>query len=440
MKFMKKNTFIFLIGWLLVLCLSFCPSGLMAATPENESRTDGLIVIKAEIPKETARTLCLVSLIVKTGYANDPDGQFGLTELTNHLLAGIFFNSSALDIRYHTYANFSKFNFIVSTKDFKTFCGELDSTLRTDALLLYDECNESIQDYQNQPRIPGLIAEINLYRLLYGNTHPYLAVFKDNYPDLNIDAVNSWFRKIYRPNNLMIASSLAMPSHFLLKPSGREMKETISFPKTPPGGCVPKPVINCVRIQDNISTIYVGLPGPPIRDNKLFTMIVMQRYLQKELYDKLREEMGLCYDVQVNYSYLQEPDVPSFIISLATLPTDADITITKIIEVLTGLTAGQISSELLSSIKKQEKNRVELQYNSVIYMVDALLYQKLFDLTWLNDSGEYLKLFDQVTPDSLSELASQYLKYLKIAIASPISPKNLELTNQAIAKLNQALK
>jgi predicted Zn-dependent peptidase len=440
MEFLKKNVFRFLIGWLLLLCLSVNPAGLAAAPKNNESRDDGLIVIKAEIPTETAHTLCLVSLILKTGYANDPDGQSGLTELTNHLLYRVFLNSSALDIHYHTYANFSKFNFVVSVKDFKTFCTELDSMIRTEALLLYDECSELIQDYKSQPQVPGSIGEIILYRMLYGNTHPYLAVFKSNYPDLNIDVVNSWFRKIYRPNNLMIASSIAMPSDFLLKPSGREMKEAVSFLKTPPGGCAPKPTINCAQIQDNISTIYIGLPGPPIQDNNLFTMIVMQRYLQKELYDKLREEMGLCYDVQVNYPYLQEPVAPSLIISLATLPADTDVTITKIIEILTGITANQISSERLSGIKEQEKNRAELQYNSIFYQVDGLLYQKLADLTWLKDSEEYLTLFNQVTPDNLSQLASQRLKYLKIAVVGPLFSENLEQADRAITKLNKSLK
>jgi hypothetical protein len=331
MKFLKKSALICVIGWLLLLCPSFYPAFLEAA-PKNESRNDGLIVMKAEITPKTAQTPCLVSLILKTGYADDPAGQSGLTELTNQLLYRVFLNSSALNIHYHTYAKFSKFNFVVSDKDFKTFCTELDSAIRAEALMLYDECNELIRDFKNQPQVPGSIGEFNLYRMLYGNIHPYLAVFKNNYPDLNIDTVNSWFRKIYRPNNLMIATSTDLPPDFLLKPSGRDMKEAVTFPKTPSADCAPKPTINCAWIQNNISTIYVGLPGPPIRDNNLFAMIVMQRYLQKELWDKLREEMGLCYDVQVSYPYLQEPDAPSLIVSLATLPADTDLPSPKLLK------------------------------------------------------------------------------------------------------------
>ncbi len=441
----KKNRLqliIRLIVILLLLCLSCYPffSYAAPAAPKTETREDGLTVLKAAIPKEEIPNLCLITLVAKTGYADDPEGKAGLTELMNRLLYLIFSNSSALNVAYYTSAEFSKFNFVVSAREFKSFMAELDSIIRTDALLLYDECNQLIQDYKNQPRSPGFIAEINLYRLLYGNSHPYLAAFNANYADLDIDAVNTWFRKVYRPNNLLIASTTDLPSDFLMRPSGREMREVIRFPEIPAVNCAPKPVIRYNQIQDNVANIYIGLPGSSITENSLFAMMVTQRFLQKELWNKLREEMGLCYDLQVSYSYLQEPTASPLIISLATLPADADTAIAEIIRILTGIATAPLASEQLSSMKEQEKNRAKILYNSIFRRVDGLLYERIFGLAWLKDSESYLNLFDQVTPEEISKFTAQQLKYLKVSVAGPFPAESFAEAYRAISTLNKSLK
>lgn len=423
-----------LCGWFIIF--SLLPAPVVNAAAKARNRDDGLTIMKLELPKETKSPFCFLTLVLKSGYADDPVGKAGLTELTNQLLCQIFSNTSAIDNRYETYANFSQFNFLIPDKDYKAFCAELDTIIRMEALMMYDECHEIIQDYKNNPPVPGRVGLVDLYKLLYGRVHPYQAVFNGNLPELDINTVNDWFRKIYRPSNMIIAASADLPADFLMKPSGRELKQPVTFTKTPPATCAPRPIIHWTQVEGNVSSIFIGLPGPAVNENDLFAMMVLKRYLQKELWNKLREEMGLCYDIQVNYSYLGESAAPSFVISLETLPADADIAIAKIIDILQQVTVkNSIPAQRLSLIREQEKSRASHQDNSMFQKLDGLVYEKLFSTPWLKDSKEYLKQFNKVTAEDLAKLAATRLMYLKIAVARPNSDTAFEQTSKAIGKL-----
>ncbi len=435
---MKKKLMVWicLCGWFVLLAL--WPVPVVGGAEKAGGRDDGLTFMKLELPKENKPAFCFLTLVLKTGYADDPAGKAGLTRLTNLLLYRILSNTSALDVGYETYANFSQFDFLIAAREYQTFCAELDAVIRMEALMMYDECHEIIQDYKNSPRNPGAAGLLDLYKLLYGNNHPYLAVFNENLPELDINMVNDWFRRIYRPSNMIIAGSADLPVDFLMKPSGRELKQPVTFAKTSPANCAPRPVIRWTPIEGNLSSIYIGLPAPAVNDNELFAMIVLKRYLQKELWDKLREERGLCYDIQVNYSYLREPAASSFIISLDTLPAEADTAIAKIIDILQQVTVKNgIPAQRLSRIKELEKKRVEFQNNATFQKLDGMVYEKLFGAPWLKDSKEYLKQFDKVSANDLAKLAANRLKYLKIAVARPNSEAAFEQTSEAMGKLRK---
>lgn len=434
---MKKKLMVWicLIGWAVLFAVGPEPVVNGAA---KTGRDDGLTVMKLEFSKDTKMSFCFLTLVLKNGYADDPAGKAGLTGLTNQLLYRVFSNTSAIDVSYDTYANYSQFNFLVPAKDYKSFCTELDNIIRMEALMLYDECHQIIEDYKNEPKNPGILGLVDLYKMLYGNTHPYQAAFNGNLPELEINTVNDWFRKTYRPSNMIIAASADLPTDFLLKPSGRELKQPVIFTKTPPATCASRPIIHWTQIEGNVSSIFIGLPGPAVNDDDLFVMVVLKRYLQKELWDKLREEMGLCYDIQVDYSYLQESAAPSFVISLETLPAVADTAVAKIIDILQQVTVkNSISAQRLSLIREQEQSRVNHQDNSMFQRLDGLVYEKLFGVLWLKDSKEYLKRFNKVTADDLAKLVAARLKYLKVAVARPNSDTAFEKAGEAIGKLDK---
>jgi len=152
----------------------------------------------------------------------------------------------------------------------------------------------------------------------------------------------------------------------------------------------------------------------------------------------LREEMGLCYDIQVRYSYLSEAAAPSFVISLETLPADADTAIARIVDILRQLTEkNQISANRLSLIREQEKARIEHQGRSVFQRLDGLVFETLLAAPWLKSPEEYLKGFDAVTAEDLAKLVAARIKYLKIAVARPNSDTGFEETAKALSKLEK---
>lgn len=437
--YIKRCNIIILFWVCLAMVFSLSCSSVSAATPKPEIRTDGLTIIRTKNSTEKNSPLVSLTMILKNGYASDPEGKAGLTELTNQLIYRLLLNSSALDIQYHTYADLSRFSFVITSKNFTVFCSELDSLIRTEALLMYDACNDLIQDNKNEPQIPGSKGANDLYKLLYGNSHPYLAVFNDNFPDLDINTVNNWFRKIYRFSNLLIVCSADLPTDFLMKPSGRELTGAVSFPPTPVANCVPKPIINVAQIPNNISTIYIGLPGPSLSDSDFFAMVVYQRYLQKELWNKLRESMGLCYDVQVSYTYLQESSSPSLLITLATLPEDTDLAVASIMEILKSSATKSIPTDQLIHIKEQEKYYL-VQNRSWFQTTDDVAFEKYFKLTWFSDDEEYLKLFNQITVDDLTKLIASRLKYLKVVVNGPITAESFKQSYQVLTSITKLSK
>jgi hypothetical protein len=434
---MKKKLMIWvgLIGLLVVLGLGM-PEIYGAVKPGT--RDDGLTVMKLELPKGVKPSYCFLTLVLKNGYADDPAGKAGLTGLTNQLLYQLFSNTSAIDVQYETLANFSQFYFLVPIKNYPAFCNEWDRIIRMEALMMYDECRAIIKDYINEPNNPGILGLEDLYKLLYGNGHPYQAVFNGNLPVLDISTVNDWFRKTYRPSNMVIATTADLPADFLMKPSGRDLKQSVTFTQPPQASCAPRPIIHWTQVKGGISSIFIGFPGAQVKDNDFFSMMVLKRYLQKELWNQLREEMGLCYDVQVSYSYLRESAAPAFIISLETLPADADIAIAKIIDILQQvMVKNSITTKRLSLIQEQEKIRMEHQDTSYFQKLDGMVYEKLLGVAWLKDSKEYLKGFNKVTTDDLAKLMAARIKYVKIAVARPNSETAFEETAKVLSNIEK---
>ena len=435
---MKKRLLVWtwLVGWGVLFALGANPLVQGAAKPVGQN--DGITVLKLELQKGLKLNYCYLTLVLKNGYANDPAGNSGLTFLTNQLLYRAFLNTSALDVRYETYANFSQFYFLIPLKEYAMFCKELDAIIRMEALMMYDECHAIIQGRKNEPQNPAILGLMDLYKMLYGNDHPYLSVFQGNLPNLDINTVNDWFRKTYRPSNMIIAATADLPGDFLMKPSGRDLKSPVAFTRTPPALCPARPMLHWTQIEGNISSVFVGLPGPALHDKDCFSMMVLRRFLQKELWEKLREEMGLCYDVQVRYSYLRESMAPSLIISLETLPADADIAIAKIIDVLLQVTdKNGVTAQRLSLIQEQEKSRAGYQNNSIFQQLDGLVYETMFTAPWLKDSKQYLKNFNTVTADDLAKLVAARIKFIKISVARPNSDTGFEETGKALGKLEK---
>jgi predicted Zn-dependent peptidase len=422
----KKQFYKLLLKMGLILIFAF--SGLVLAESSKPSggvsiqvRDDGLTLAVRPLPeKEQKQPYQYLTMIIKTGSAHDPAAKSGLTTLTNELLYLFFYNSSALQVDLNTAPDFSIIHFVVANSDYDTFINELDGIIRLEALTMYDQCNELILAHQNEPIMPGYNTAIKLAELLYGPSHPYRCGLTPNFKQLNITDVNNWFRKIYRPNNLIVASSKELPEAFLRRPSGRDMKSPVNPPEIPPakGSSASEVVFNPVR--DNVSTIRIGFSAPKISEADFFPALMARKYLEKELWQAIREESGYCYDLQVAYSYLPNSAAPDLEISFQTLPSETDRAVLKTLAVLELATNKEMPMKILPEILEREELLEKYRDQSGLQLVRNAAFQAFTSQKWPGDSGEYLAKLSEVKATDISRWIAAGLPRIKIAIAGPV--------------------
>jgi hypothetical protein len=418
------------------------PNTTAVKTSSPQVRDDGLTVLVHEIPQKDDRGIDFLTLIVKTGYAHDPPQLLGLNELTTEII-NYYLRYSEAFVTYANFSDFTVYRFTVTHEDYLKFCRDLDAIISAEALLEYDLCNQLIRNHQNRPRLPGKIAAANLMGLVYGPNHPYALSFESNFANLDINAVNQWFRKIYRPANLLIASTHQLPDDFLRKPSGRDLKEAITQNTIPlPWGSSPEGassegasstgtasggtggsmkdtgvLVKFTPLHDNLSHICLGFPGPRVGASGFFAMILITWYLDEELKRQIREESGFCYDISADYAYLERATAPLFEITLQTLPGDTEAAVAKIMAILKKLSREGIPEEQLTRIMSREKILIESQAGEASQATNQA-FDALFGENWFANPSLYLSQLAEASA-SVKNTMNQYLPKLRITITGP---------------------
>ncbi len=395
--------------------LNFVPK-LTAASPP-EIREDGLTIILREPIEKKRTTLSFLRMIVKTGSAHEQPDKAGINKLTNEILYYIFRASSALEVNFLSLPEYTIFDFTVSPVKFLDFCRELDTVIRLDALLLHDLCNELINYHLNEPKNPGKTALIKFYEKLYGIDHPYLHHYCPNYNNLNIAEVNNWFREIFRPANLIIATSEKLPPDFLLKPAGRDLKGKPSLETKKIQKLEKKPEFNFTPVRDNLCTAVIGFSAPQIKEKTFFAGFLLTKFLEDELWQLLRQQSGLVYDVQVYYSYLTEPSAPNIKIIFQTLPETIESALEIINRILDGLKSDGIPQPRIEYLIQREKLYLENRKKTPGYEVQIAGFQVLSD--HYQSEQDLLVSLREVSTEESKELANRIATSLCISLAGP---------------------
>jgi hypothetical protein len=381
-----------------------------------ERRGDGLTIVRK--PDQEKQTLHYMTLIIKTGYAHDPMGKFGITNLTNELVYHLLRDTSAININYQTYADYSAFHFITTRTDFNNLCVQLDRALRSDALLLYDLCNALVGYHLSQPKPPELAAVSRFYSLIYGADHPYNSIFAPNYNQLNITEINKWFRQIYKPNNFIIASSHKLPDDFLRRPAGRDLKETVTLNEVPDSSGVPNPELKCVPVRDNIATVCLGFETPKLGEEGVFAVFLVEKYLNRRLWKVIREDHGLSYDPEVFNLLISKSYVPSLQVILHTLAPDAGKVIKMIIAELKKIAAEGIPETEIARIVGGERRRRELIGKDLQATMEFGALYGLVGEEWLVNQDNYFSLLHEEV-QLIPQVITAGLNRIKIVVAGP---------------------
>lgn len=406
----KGFSFVFLIITAILAC-SF------TAFASPEAREDGLLVSELNSAGDKGQYEYL-TMILKTGYAHEPKEKPGLNTLTNELIYLLLRNTCALEVSYYPFAEYTVFSFVIWQEDFKTFCAELDAIIRLDTLLLYDLCNELIyQHYHTAKTAFDLCAEIQ-YELLYGPEHPYLNPYQADYTKLNINEVNAWFREIYKPNNIIISTTAPLPADFLKKPNGRDMQKQVVVPTVPPNYAAGH-AARFSEVNAPLNTVFISFPWPRPEEEDFWAGRIIQKYLQHQLWLILRQELGFCYAIQVDYSYLSKPAAPNLTIAFQVLPENTEAALSAVFRLLEKLETEALSPEEIGSLIEQEEKLQKRNYEAPRYLslMDALAAR--LEINWLTDYEEYLSRLHGLTPEQILSFAQSALPDWRLSIVGP---------------------
>lgn len=417
-KSLSLNILVFLI---LMLPAAQAQSTTIAETNiAKEQRDDGLTIVLRD-QRDQSRgepEIQHLTLIIKTGFAHDPAGKSGLTNLTNEIVYYLLGRASALRVNYQTHADYSVFHFVVTRNRFNQFCNELDRIIRLDALLLYDLCNDLIRYHLNLPQAPELKAISQLFSLVYGPNHPYNSVFNTNYDRLDITEVNKWFRRIYKPNNLIIATGMKLPDDFLRKPAGRDLTEAVTLNEIPPAAANAIFELKWAPIHDNIATVCLGFKTAKFGEEGVLGTLLLQRYLDQRLWKIIREDNGLSYDPEVYFQLHGAYSAPMLLVSVHTLMENTGTVINLILAEFKKIAAEGIPENEINKIMERERRHRELMGKNPESTIKAAALFGLTGQSWLIDSEDYL---NQLTTESkvVPQIMANGLAYLKISVAGP---------------------
>lgn len=127
--------------------------------------------------------------------------------------------------------------------------------------------------------------------------------------------------------------------------------------------------------------------------------------MSSRLFQKVREELGLCYSVYTYQSFQKEGGVGG--VYLGTRPATEERAVAAVRTELAKVATNGIPPEELQRTKQQVKGQVLISLESTSARLHRLTAFGLYDEPFLA-LDEILARLDAVTPEDLAELAGRY--------------------------------
>ena len=240
------------------------------------------------------------------------------------------------------------------------------------------------------------------------------------------DRIRDYYREQYVPNAAVVAVAGAVePSmlHGLVEScadgwEGGTPADWVRARREPRGERV-----RLVTKETEQAYVSVGVRGLDARDDDRYALgllsVVLGEGMSSRLFLRLREELGLCYDVHTSTSFLQ--DAGAFAVHAGVDPANASATVEEITRELARARASIDAGELARS-QQQIRSRLQLQLEesrsvSAWYGTRAALNMPLLS------PDEAIAAFDAVTLDDIERVAQRLIveDELHLAVVGPIT-------------------
>ncbi len=181
--------------------------------------------------------------------------------------------------------------------------------------------------------------------------------------------------------------------------------------------------VRLVTKETEQAYVSLGMRGLDARDDDRYALgllsLLLGEGMSSRLFLRLREELGLCYDVHTSTSFLQ--DAGAFAVHAGVDPTNAEATVEEITRELARV-GGSVDAAELARAKQQVRSRIQLQLEesrsvSAWYGTRAALDMPLIS------PDEAIAAFDAVSLDDIEQVAQRLIveDELHLAVVGPIS-------------------
>jgi len=389
-----------------------------------------LLVERHDLP------IVAINLLIKAGSKEEPPDKAGLASLTAQMLSHGTSSMNAEEIS-------EEFEFVGASFSAKT---EYDYTLlslytlKKDIKITFnlfkdmvmsptfpaEEFNKKkailISSLQKRNEEPGYVAIKTLRKVLFKD-HPYGRLV-DGTPEsmekIRRDDLKDFHNRFYRPERsiLVVAGDINKKELKDLLEGLEEWKPTFSLKPSAlslqPSTLSLKPDLQPIIIDRELTqaNILFGLLGISRKDPDYYTATVLNYILggggfSSRLVQKIRDEMGLAYDVSSYFTVNEEPGL--FVIELQTKNEQAKTAIEVIKKEIERLLRDGVTDEELEDAKAYLTGSLVRRLDTTKKIADFLTFAEFFEL---GDDyiTKYPELIRQITKDDIIKTARRLLK------------------------------
>lgn len=269
---------------------------------------------------------------------------------------------------------------------------------------------EEIAQVEDTP--DDLIFELHSDRLWRG--HPYgrsILGSQESVAELSADTLRALHNDTYRGENLIVAAAgnvshgklVETVEHLFGSRTGSAVNATVSAPESVRSG-----EEHVARATAQTHVVF-GTKVPGHEDPNRYPLALLSSALgggmSSRLFQRVREEMGLCYSVFTYQSFYSVCGVSG--VYVGTRPASADAAVEAISTELAKIASEGLSRDELDQTKRQVKGQVMLSLESTGSRLYRLASFALHDKPFLGLDG-LLEKIDEVSVDDVHRAAERY--------------------------------